>query len=339
MSDFVPACVVCGRASDRFLCGSERSGTGCIGNLLRALGDTAALVDDLNTSLSRQGRTGGASIGFVSNGADEQPLPIDTGAMEAGFRLRDVLASWARCLWEENRNPELHCSACGVEQALHAEGPSPVDRHWYYAVPTLNVENRIVPLARWLMRHAGWIAMHPAADDIVDEIGECIRLAWRALDTAPDKVYIGTCSTVVEHWWGDDERPEGPAPACLQELYAREGDWEKRCPICATIHDVRERQAVLSTAVEYQYVPARDLIGLVTDRGKRLTDPMLRSLRRRGKVAAFVAVPDGGVGSGVMDAWGFRVRVWTTDDPVAARVYRVGQVLDVITSKWARQAA
>lgn len=338
-ADTAFGCVVCGAATERFLCGSERAGTGCIGNLLRLLGDTAALVADLDTSLSRQDKLGGASIGYVSNGGDEQPLPLNMGAMDAGVRLRDILYSWARCLWEENSGYHLHCSACGVEQALHAEGPSLVGRTWYEAVPKLDVEPGIVPLSRWLMRHAGWIALHPAADEIVDEIGECIRLAQRAVDTAPGKVYIGTCSTVVEQWWGDDERPEGPPLMCGQELYAREGDWEKRCPVCSTIHDVRERQDVLSMAVEHQYVTMGVLVGLVTDRGLKVTTPIVRSLKSRRRVGAFVAIEHGDPGAGVTDPYGFLVRPWTNKDLGLPVLYRVGDVLDAITNRYKHKAA
>jgi hypothetical protein len=252
-------------------------------------------------------------VGYVSNGGDEQPLPINLAATESKLLLRDRLVSWCRDLWETNASRE-------------GDG----------SIPPLDLRPGVLAASLWLMRHPSWIALHPAVDELYDEIRETIRLAWRAVDAAPDKVYIGTCSTPLD---GDDDDDQDQPAACTEELYAREGDWEKRCPTCTTIHDVRQRQHVLSTAVEYQYVPARDLIGLVTDRGKRLTDPMLRSLRRRGKVAAFVIIPDGGVGAGVMDPWGFRVRVWTSEDPVSARLYLVGQVLDVITSKWARQAA
>lgn len=338
-ADTAFGCVVCGAATDRFLCGSERAETGCIGNLLRLLGDTAALVDDLNTSLSRQDKIGGASIGFVSNGGDDQPLPINTGAMDAGLRLRDILYSWARCLWEENSGYHPHCSACGVEQALHAEGPVQVDRTWYDAVPTLNVEPRIVPLSRWLMRHAGWIALHPAADEIVDEIGECVRLARCSIDSAPGKVYIGRCSTVIEQWWGVDERPEGPPPECGEQLYAREGDWERRCPTCSTIYDVQGSQEVLSAAAEHEYVPQGVLIGLVNGRGERLTGSMFRNLRARKRIVPFVRVVDGDVGASVMDAHGWCVRARTVDDVGLEALYHVGKVLDVLTTgKYARTA-
>lgn len=314
----VSTCVVCGAQTDAFLCGNARSESGCLGRLLRELGNCAALVDELNTTISRQDKLGSASVGFISNGGDERPLPINIGAMDSGLLLRDRLSSWARMLWEENAPRD------GDGDPGHAD-----------------VEPGIVSVSRWLMRHPTWIALCPAVDELFDEVMETIRLAWRAVDTAPGKVYIGQCSTLQEDWWmGEhEERPEGPDPMCTEELYAQEGDWEKRCPVCATIHDVTDRKVVMNGAVDHQYVPEEILLSIANGRGENVTRPMLRSLRRRKRIGTFVNVLDGATGAGVMDAYGFRIRLWTEKDHPTQRVYRVGQVLEVVTSKWARQAA
>lgn len=327
----VSSCVVCGATTDRFLCGSERHGSGCLGELLRQLGDCAALVDELNTTLSRQSKTGGMSIGFVTNGGDEQPLPLDGGAMESGLLLRDRLASWVRYLWEDNQGQVWHCGGCGVPLSEHAEGPTRTPVDWYLAIPQVDVDNTITALSRWLMRHPSWMALCTGADALYDEIVETIRLAWRAVDTAPGKVYIGLCSAPIVV---DDEDQE-----CAEELYAREGDWEKRCPVCLTIHDVRERQSILSMAVEHQYVPMGVLVGLVTDRGHKVTSPIVRSLKSRKRIGAFVAIREGDEGAGVMDRYGFFVRPWTKKDVGMTVLFRVGDVLDAITNRYRHLAA
>ncbi len=314
----VSTCVVCGAQTDAFLCGEARRETGCLGRLLRELGNCAALVDELNTTISRQDKLGSASVGFVSSGGDEHPLPLNVGAMDSGLLLRDRLSSWARMLWEENAPRD------------EDGDPGPVD-----------IQPGIVSVSRWLMRHPTWISLCPAVDELYDEVMETIRLAWRAVDTAPDKVYIGQCSTVQEDWWvGEhEERPEGPDPMCTEELYALEGDWEKRCPVCLTLHDVGERKSVLSGAMEHQYVPEEILLSIANGRGENVTRPMLRSLRRRKRVGVFLNLEDGDFGAGVGDRFGYRVRPWTDEDPPARRLYRVGDVLKVVTTKWARQAA
>lgn len=307
----VVGCVVCGAATDRFLCGDERAVSGCLGKLLQDLGNCAALAEELDTTISRCDKVGGGSIGFVSNGGDEQPLPINLAATESKLLLRDRLVSWCRDLWESNA-------------AREEDG----------AIPPLDLRPGVLAASRWLMRHPSWIALHPAVDELYDEIRETIRLAWRAVDSAPDKVYIGTCSTPLE---GEHDDDQDQPSACDEELYAREGDWEKRCQACGTIHDVRQRQWVLSTAVEHQYVPQGELIGLVTGRGARLTGSMFRNLRARKRVVAFVRVLDGSAGASVTDAYGWRVRVWTSADVGLEPLYHVGRVLDVLTTgKYAR---
>jgi hypothetical protein len=105
------------------------------------------------------------------------------------------------------------------------------------------------------------------------------------------------------------------------------------------IHDVAERRKVMNEARDEQYVPEDTLLSVVNGNGESLTRPMLRSLRRRKRVGCFVKLHPGMEGAGVVDHCGSLTRAWTKDDPVSARVYRVGDVLDVVTNKWARQPA
>jgi hypothetical protein len=273
------------------------------------LGRITDLVEELDTTIARLDKTGGGSVGYVSNGADEKPLPINMAATEPKLLLRDRLISWCRDLWETNA-------------ARNEDG----------SVPPLDLRFGVAPAALWLLRHPSWIASHEAVYELYDEVMETTRLAWRAVDTAPDRVYIGTCSAPLAAESGTEQ--------CAEELYARDGDWEKRCPGCGTIHDVRERQAALAAAVEHQYVSPGFLVGLVRDRGDRLTTAMLRSLLRRGRIAAFVHLDENHPGAGVLDRHGWLVRPWVSgQDPVDVRLYRVGQVLDAITNRYSRQAA
>jgi hypothetical protein len=305
----VSTCVVCGAQTDRFLCGDERAVSGCLGNLLRDLGNCAALVEELDTTISRCDKIGGASVGFVSNGGDEQPMPINLAATESKLLLRDRLVSWCRDLWEAN--------------AVHDEDGT---------IPPLDLNPGVLAASRWLMRHPTWIALHRAADELYDQVRETIRLAWRAVDSAPGKVYIGICSAPIE--------VDGVFEQCPEKLFAREGDWEKRCPACSTIHDVGERQDVLSAAAEVRYVEIGLLVGLVRANGERVTADMLRSLLRRKRIAAYVELTEDDSGAGVTDVNGWFVRPWVPrKDPVAGRLFRVGEVLDAITGRYVRRTS
>lgn len=284
----VSVCVVCGAQTDRFLCGSERSGTGCLGELLRQLGDTAALVEELNIVLSRRSKTGGASVGYISNGADEQPIPADLKAVEVGTWLRDRLCSWARLLWEDNAPRE-------------ADG----------SVPPIDLTPGIVSVSRWLMRHPTWIALCPAADELYRELTQDMAAAWRVANYSSSAVhFVGVCYAEFE------------GVECVERLYAHEDAHEVVCKVCGTEHDnVAARRAQLVIAAEDQFIPLGDLVGLVTEKGYRLTTSMLRNLRARGRVTAYVAIEDG------------RVREWEKGDERLERYYRVREVLDAITTK------
>lgn len=304
---FVASCVVCGATTDAFLCGDSRTGAGCLGKLIRKLGDVVALQSELDTVLARQNKTGGQGIGYVSNGGDEIPLPLNLKSTEATVLLRDTLCSWIRDLHE-----------------THAP------RREDGSIPPVEVELRIVPLSRWLMRHPTWIALHPAVDELYDEVTHALSHAWHAANfMAPDTVFYGACYSV-----GED------GVECLERLYARSDAWFARCKTCGTEHsDLEDRLEQLGWAMEDQYAPMGDLVGLLTSKGKRVTSSMVRGLVKRGKLTSWVAIPDGGVGAGVENQYGVKVRQRTVDDRDLQALYLVSEVLDIITEREATQAA
>jgi hypothetical protein len=284
----VSVCVVCGAQTDRFLCGDDRAETGCLGRLLRQLGDCAALVGELNVVLSKRGKTGAASVGYVSNGGDEQPIPADLKAVEVGTWLRDRLCSWARLLWEDNAPRE-------------ADG----------SVPQIDLTPGIIPVSRWLLRHPTWIALHPAVDEMYRELMEDMAAAWRVANYSSSAVhFVGVCYAVFE------------GVECTERLFAHEDARTAVCKVCGAEHEnIAARRADLVTAAENEFVPLGDLVGLVTEKGHRLTTSMLRNLRARGRVTAFVAVEDG------------VLREFGPGDEGRERYYQVREVLDAITTK------
>ena len=82
----------CGRpVSEAFLCGA------CTSQLKATLESVPALVDELDTTITRQavlGEKGGPR-------AAEKPLPFNAQASEAAWVLRNTLSTWARVLTEE----------------------------------------------------------------------------------------------------------------------------------------------------------------------------------------------------------------------------------------------
>lgn len=132
----------------------------CWKQLDQALGDTAALADELDTTISRQTRNGSRS----GPRSAETPLPFNLAASEALTLLHATLWPWVR-----------------EGLAAHPETPLP--------------NPSIRGLASALLWLAPWLHHHPNGHEAVEEILYAIEQARRAIDRAPDMIYAGVCGT------------------------------------------------------------------------------------------------------------------------------------------------
>jgi hypothetical protein len=278
-----------------------------MGKLFVQLNRCGALVDQLNLVLTKRTKTGGGPIGFISSGGEERPLPVNLRATEVEHWLRDRLCSWASDLWETNA-------------ARLADG----------SIPPIDLKPELTSVALWLIRHPSWIALHPAADELYNELMDDMREAWReAYAVAPKLQFVGRCYAVLN----DVE--------CTESLYAHEGAWTAVCAVCGTEHDdLDKRWDEMAGCAEDQYVPIGVLVGLVDERGARVSKSTVRNLQSRGRISAWVSIPDGGEGYGVEDSYGNRVRarVLPEDEKLTA-LYQLGDVLDAITNRYKRLSA
>ncbi|WP_222947005.1 hypothetical protein [Streptomyces sp. TRM49041] len=101
-------------------------------------------------------------------------IPLNTRAVEVRDEIRGVLASWAAVVREGRR----------------------------VQAPTRNT----VALLAFLGHHAGWLAGHEAAEDLVTETDELVKAAWSVLSGRTDRhMVIGPCvrpgcpGTLVAH--------------------------------------------------------------------------------------------------------------------------------------------
>lgn len=300
----VSTCVVCGSETDAFLCGNARKRTGCLGELFRELNRVGALMAQLSIVRSGRAKTAGPSVGFISSGGGAQPLPVNEDAANAAFWLRDRLCSWARMLWEDNapRQPDG-------------------------SVPPIDLTPDVVQVSLWLLRHPSWIALSLAADEIYREILDDLKAAWSIANRcSPKRHFVGRCRAV----FNDVE--------CLESLFVHEGAYSAVCPVCgAEHHDLQDRWEEMASCAEDQYVPIADLVGLVDERGARVSKSTIRNLYARGRFTAWVDIPDGGAGYGVEDVYGNRVRARILpEDEKLTTLYRLGDVLDAITNRYKR---
>lgn len=126
--------------------------------LERDLGDVAAIVAELDVTLSRQARIGsGGKSGVMANHRDG----YHQGASLAAEALTNTLAAWV-------------IDVCGEDWPF---GP----------------KAGAASFSRDLLSHVNEIRRHPAVDELVDEITDAISQARRVVDRPADRVYLGQC--------------------------------------------------------------------------------------------------------------------------------------------------
>lgn len=108
------------------------------------------LVDDLAITLTRQDRSSSGLAG-ISDGADEQPLPINLDASEVADDLRGTVVGWVN-------------HTCEYRGIVYPGGTS------------------TAALAVWLADHVTSLAMTEGCEEALDEITYAIRRARRACD-------------------------------------------------------------------------------------------------------------------------------------------------------------
>jgi hypothetical protein len=211
---------------DRPRRGSEHVCGACAGQLGRDLGDIPALVDQLEVTLSRQ-TSGGAG------GGNERPLPYDPRASEALDALRTTLVGWTRVLLDGMTRPEgPRCEGCAHPSCTLID---------YTTWP----RDTLTDMARWLLRRHRSLIRHPAAQEIVEEVGDVVRAAGRVIDRPAERWYAGPCT-------------------CGVDLYARVGAVRVMCLACGAEHHIDQRR-------EYLLSSLRDMLATASQAAHILT--------------------------------------------------------------------
>lgn len=268
----------------------------CARHLARLIGDVTALVSELETTRSRQSRTGSAGVGVTSR-ASERPLPWDERAARATARLRLALVNAARVVLEQHpgRPGGPRCPDCEHPSCLAYQLQAPV--------------NTLPAVAGWLLHHIEWLRHQPEAPDIRTNIEGAIGRVRRVIDRRPDVSYLGPCGEQVDPWTDPRGKTRTDCPA---ELYANAGDQHVDCRGCTAQHNVELRKAWLLAAAEQQLETASVISQAVSRLGQTVTASMIRGWAFRGRLAAHTADVDG------------------------SPLYRVGDVLDLLASEAAR---
>lgn len=314
----IPDCL---RPSETHMC------AGCWSLLRSQLTESGWLAAELELTRTRGDKPGSASIGFVSR-SPESALSFREHASRASDRLRDILASWIRDLWETHAVRWQECGDCGGQWFADDQRHATRDCAgvWEEVMDTLIVAFSIPSLALWVLRHQTWVQTHPAAEELYAELMEAYRGAWRAIDRGAGRMYVGICSADIT---GED----GEAGTCERDLFTTDLGRTVTCPECGAQHSPGDRREVLTAALQHQYVQSGVLVGIVDRLGRELTGSMIRGYRHRGQLGAFVYDEEA-----TPDDRGFRVRPVAETDDGATLLYRVGDVLDAMDRRYQRQA-
>jgi hypothetical protein len=131
-----------------------------------------------------------------------------------------------------------------------------------------------------LVEYALWggdinaIRRHPQAAEIASGIGKVVKDAYRAIDRAADRQYLGQCLH------------EEDGAVCHAELWARPGAHQLTCSQCETVHDVLERRAWLLQEAADMLCSVREASRYVGEVGKiKVTEASIRGYIHRGRIA------------------------------------------------------
>jgi hypothetical protein len=146
------------------------------------------------------------------------------------------------------------------------------------------VRDALVIEAAFVGQDITWLRRHPQAGELVSSLGHAVKDAYRAIDRAREREYLGQCR------YAED------GAVCHAELWAKPKATSVRCTQCECVHDVAERREWLLDQAEDMIFTPREAsqyvgeIGGITvghqrirnylDRGQIISRPSHDGLKR-----------------------------------------------------------
>jgi hypothetical protein len=246
----------CGRPTDLYGCQT------CSDYLAKQLGDVPALVVELTTTLTRQGRT--TSGGGRSS---ETPLVFYPPASETQRKLQDKLVTWA-----------LHI-ATHYGPALSLEPPAKTEQRWAgrSVTPVPPAVDKATLAARWLLRNVKSIRRAERYREIHYDITRAVGDARWVIDRRADRIYVGVCDGA------HSVRVDDPEP-CGTGLFA-DREWVTvQCGVCGIEYDIELRRQRMLDEVRLQEGSSVWVSRTLAALGMRVPDGTIRKWVERGKL-------------------------------------------------------
>jgi hypothetical protein len=115
---------------------------------------------------------------------------------------------------------------------------------------------------------------HVQAAELVRDLGSAVRDAYRAIDRAQERVYLGKCYNVVE------------TETCYAELWARPNAKELVCKACSYEHNVANRRFDMMAMAEDQICTVKEASSYLGEIGHiRVTEASIRGYIHRKRLS------------------------------------------------------
>jgi hypothetical protein len=233
----------------------------CTVELRELLAGMPQLLEELETTITRQARVGGGDGGRKSA---ETQVPFHGRAGQLVSALRSALGTWARHVAETRGVP------IQVRRTIY--GPyHPLCPHETCAQIQRLTEHPEGVAAVWMAGHVDWLRHRQEVTEAFAELVSMHRRCVQVIDRAP------------ERWYG------GPCDLCGVDLYAMPGApyLDCRTPGCDARYDSRERREWLIQSAEDTLatttVIAQALSALGDD---QLTPSMIRQMAFRKQIVS-----------------------------------------------------
>lgn len=288
-------------------CGRPVNGTTLCGDCRHTLEVTLTHISayhaDLDTVRGKLTRYGS---GGTNTAGREVPLPLDgrfTDPEQDHWHIahdtHNTLTTWARIIVHDRtptHGPTCHPVCLHLSCArIHRSRP-PADR--------------VDDCCRYLSANSSHLTVHPAADEMLDELLDLERRLRRIIDRPAERWYAGVCSAPT----GDGQ--------CPAELYATSSRGGLTCRDCGSVHDIRTRRELLLNEAEHMLVTASEAARAIVvwsdyDRGENRLVRRISTWRERNRI----------------QVRGHRIEMGT-ERPT----YRLGDVLDLLADDATREA-
>lgn len=143
------------------------------------------------------------------------------------------------------------------------------------------VRDALLIEAAYIGQDINWLRPHPQGAELVRDFGRAVKAAYRAIDRAREREYLGVCYH------------EEDGQVCYAELWAKAKAAKVKCLHCQHVHDVADRRDWLLDHAENMIFTPREAAQYVGDiGGMPVGHQRIRNYLDRGRIVERPS-PDG----------------------------------------------